>query len=398
MKKVFCFAILLFCFSLEVHTQDYWESVWSTDGTCFAFLTDTSGNIIAGTLSNILKSTDDGLTWNKKASGQRFIYFAKDKFGQFFCGTHSASIMKSTNNGENWSSFNSLGHPDARPILFLNNGDILADSYKLGLYRSTDNGATWSHQQVDSGNVFGVWSLLALPDGDILAGTDHYLYKSTDNGYSWMMLNFDSDCPDVMSLLLTKNGDIYAGSKSAKCGIFKSTDFGDTWEKAFLGIDLDYYEYVWEMTESPNGRIYISTLDGVYVTYDKGKTAYKVAPNISGVDYYWQIYISPGGHLFLGTDKGIYRSKEIVTDVGIQNHLQEVKLLPEIIDGSLQSEITVNVNDNFSLEITNITGKNIFSGKANDYIKIDTDKLDQGIYFYKIISGTECRTGKFLKL
>lgn len=61
---------------------------------------------------------------------------------------------------------------------------VAADS---GLYRSTDEGHTWSALDIPGDSA--VWSVLATADGALYAGTnDPYLYRSLDDGETWTEL------------------------------------------------------------------------------------------------------------------------------------------------------------------------------------------------------------------
>lgn len=61
---------------------------------------------------------------------------------------------------------------------------VAADS---GLYRSTDDGHSWTDLAVPGDGA--VWSVLATADGALFAGTnDPYLYRSLDGGETWTEL------------------------------------------------------------------------------------------------------------------------------------------------------------------------------------------------------------------
>lgn len=407
MAKILLFSFLLFT-SFSLRAQDFWESVGNIGSHAYCFTVDSAGNIHAGAGNGIYKSTDDGITWVRK-SQRGGIWFALNKQGNMFLGTHSNTLMKSIDNGETWSQLTTLAHQDVRPSFFLSNGDFLAFSYSGGLFRSTDNGQTWSQEYVDSVNVVHVWSFATSEIGDIFAATDHFIYISNDLGYTWEQINFDTLCPDVRALLITKKGDIYAGSKSMKCGIFKSTDHGNTWTQVFQGLDLVNYQFIFNMVESVNGWLFASTdADGVYMSKDGGKTAIKLStglPDTVTVNC-WQVFISPGGHLFVGTSTyGIYRSTELVTDVPDNGDFKFQKVnFPEVTDNSFQINFTFPVTNEIQADIFDVTGRNVLSAKFNSMqieensINISTEQLRQGVYFYRIISGKNILSGKFLKL
>ena len=73
------------------------------------------------------------------------------------------------------------------PALAINSsGDIFAGTDASGVFRSTDNGNSWT--QISNGLPIGV-SVLSLAinsSGNIFAGTDGSgIFRSTDNGNNW---------------------------------------------------------------------------------------------------------------------------------------------------------------------------------------------------------------------
>lgn len=397
MKKFYIIIVLISLTSVSGFCEDFWEQVGNVGGTAFSFSVDSIGNIYAGTYNSIYKSTDDGITWNKKVTGggySNYIWFSLNKAGHIFCGTHSNNLMTSTDNGENWKSLTTVGHPDVRPMIFLSDGDALAVPYSAGLHRSKDNCQTWTHEFIDSLNVHFIYSFAVANNGYIFAGTDHYLYKSTDNGKSWIQMNFDSLCPHVRALMFAKNGDLYAGSESYFCGMFKSTDNGNTWEKAFDGLDLGVYDFVFNIIENPNGNLIISTnSDGVYISKDKGRTAYKENSGISG-SFWWQTFISPGGHLYVGTQKGIYRSKGVVTDVSEQEN--EKLPIPNLV--SENQEFELFYSGDFRIVIYDLTGRILLQQQGSNSLKLNLSDFHSGLFLYKLYSNNKLFTGKFFKI
>src|SRR5438105_282956 len=64
-----------------------------------------------------------------------------------------------------------------------NSTAVFAGSYTDGVYRSTDDGATWI--QVNTGlNDLAIWGMGVSGD-TIYAGTTHGAFRSVDNGDHW---------------------------------------------------------------------------------------------------------------------------------------------------------------------------------------------------------------------
>ncbi len=410
MKRLLLSSIILILIAIvTIKSQDFWEPIGNGGGTCFSFTADSAGGIIAGNWNKIMRSTDDGVTWDSVLKGGQytnFIWFTLNKKGDIFAGSHSSNMHKSTDNGKTWTSFNTIGYSDQRPIMFIDNGDLLAAPYYESLFRSTDEGKTWKRVDTINPKVKVVWSLSVALNGDIYAATDNFVYKSQDNGYTWNQLNFDSLCPDVRSILVCKNGDLFAGSKSMKCGIFKSTDDGQSWEKTFDGVDLEWYDFAFNMVEGPNGYIFLSTNgDGVYMSKDRGLTAQKLASGIDvNVHFWWQTFISPGGHLFVGTNTGIYRSRDIVTSIETNVNNEDIGLscspnpVTESFSVSLYLPkpeiISISIIDVLGYEIKLIENQMKESGSCVITFSPDEVRLNNGFYLLKLQAGNKIKTTK----
>jgi hypothetical protein len=108
-----------------------------------------------------------------------------------------------------------------------------------GVYRSSDNGASWSEASVGLTNL-NVHTL-AASGTTLFAGTlttmidpsDNDTYRSTDNGASWMKLNTSF----TLLSLAVKGTDLFAGT--AGQGIYRSTDNGASWVQINTGLLKD---------------------------------------------------------------------------------------------------------------------------------------------------------------
>lgn len=114
-----------------------------------------------------------------------------------------------------------------------------------------------------------VGSIVNDSAGIMYAGTDAGVYRSTDDGTSWTNVGFDDTT--VTSLVVGKSGTIYVAqgtdaelgggsSSSSPChGVYKSTDHGNTWTLSGL-VDSSGSVGVYGVTTclaiSPSGDVY----------------------------------------------------------------------------------------------------------------------------------------------
>lgn len=107
---------------------------------------------------------------------------------------------------------------------------ILAGTFQDGIFRSGDAGQSWrasSHGLFDH----SVNCLAASPsfadDGVVYAGTGSGIYRSENGGKLWHDLRMPADDETVLSLAISAEGAIYAGTEAH--GLLRSHDNGQSW-------------------------------------------------------------------------------------------------------------------------------------------------------------------------
>ncbi|VAX17754.1 hypothetical protein MNBD_IGNAVI01-2056, partial [hydrothermal vent metagenome] len=219
---------------------------------------DNNGNIYAASIgsqngSGIFKSTDDGTTWNKMWSaetGMNCVYVDENNtvyVGLNYTSTQSG-IYRSNDGGNNWQKiFNETENVYA--ITKLSSGRILAASYGQVFY-SDDNGGTWV--STSSGLVSSTPSAFAIRNQDevFMSTLGYGIYKSTDNGATWT--NMTGAGPDYSCLITNSDGSMYAGTRGS--WVYKSDD-GDNWTLVNSGMGND--KYVLSLLTTKAGYLFV---------------------------------------------------------------------------------------------------------------------------------------------
>lgn len=152
---------------------------------------------------------------------------------------------------------------------------LLCGTYAQGVFRSFDNGNSWtvSNQGLQNKEIVS----FAMDDTYIYAGCfGQGVFRSSDNGYTWEAANTGIQTEAVFSLLVA-GGYLFAGTVGD--GVFRSSDQGNTWEDANGGalgssfIKAMVYQAPRLMVEADNYIFYSFDFgDGWYV--DQGPTQF----------------------------------------------------------------------------------------------------------------------------
>ena len=343
----------------------------------------------------ILKSTDGGQTWDTSlhdwSRGPKTLavspHFATD--GIVFVGTYDDGIYRTANAGESWIQVNDgLPHTsdlgdDVRAVVIspdfardstvfavlesegvfrsANGGGswehvdtpgtqvytlVLSPDYRsdptifvgtdLGVFRSDDNGATWS-LRISGITALSVSDLEVSPDfaadHAVFAGTWRGLFKSTDGAMSWSPIGFEGQQVDVeLSPGFAADQTLFAGGNRA---LSKSVDAGESWNLVatkgvgWLVISPDYPNDSTLYAYAEGGGVSKSVDDGVsWTAMNEGLTSLKVSELAISPDYANDQTLFAGtafardeGGVFKSTDGGTsWRRLEVAThfnaDVG----------------------------------------------------------------------------------
>jgi photosystem II stability/assembly factor-like uncharacterized protein len=186
-----------------------------------------AGSLLAATSDGLLRSIDDGRTWERQTLGL------------------------------------------ARSVLALaasrRDGRLLIAATPLGTFRSRDGGASW--EQVARGLAdpgVEIHSLAFLPGNDsvVFAATRAGLLRSTDQGHVWKRCSGQLPISDIAGLAFAPDGSAVYASDYGFGGLYESRDVGETWTRLpATGLASDR---VWSLAADPSvaGRLLASASTG----------------------------------------------------------------------------------------------------------------------------------------
>ncbi len=208
-----------------------------------------------GRKNDVWRSTDKGATWtelNSSAgwsarSGHSSVAMSDGSI--VIMGGYSPyslnDVWRSTDNGVTWTEVNSSagwvgrdGHssvvmPDGSIVLM---GGVGSDAYGLNdVWRSTDNGTTWTQMTASAG-----WSAryfhtsVAMSDGSIVlmgGSGKNDVWRSTDEGATWTQMTATAgwSARSGHSSVAMSDGSIVLMGGNNKNDVWRSTDYGATW-------------------------------------------------------------------------------------------------------------------------------------------------------------------------
>ncbi len=151
-------------------------------------------------------------------------------------------------------------------------GDTIFVGARNEIYRSTDNGISFIEIEIPFNfSIVNIYSIASMGSTIFAATSYDGVYKSTDFGNTWIAANQGMGPKDVRAVTVTNASSVIAGSHYV--GMYRSTDHGSSWNKSQTGFPAG--TSILSMLESESS-IYAGTRDGVYRTDDNGDTWLKM--------------------------------------------------------------------------------------------------------------------------
>ncbi len=308
---------LLICFKSQIafSQTDFWQP---TNGPYGGFVRslviNLEGHIFAGTAGNgVLRSTDHGKNWkaiNTGLPGRNVVSLTINTNGHLFAiGLDYGGVYRSIDNGETWTSVG----PSwlfVYAICFNKQGHIFISTIR-GIYKSTDDAQTWQETNFKADGA----KLLVASNGYLFAAVRGYFLYSSDQGASWIQTQSPvTPIQEITALIQNNEGHLFAATYD---GIFRSKNQGETWEAVNNGLTNKHV--VCLISDSANNLL-AGTSSSVFRSSDSGDNWLKLG--LTGA-YILAISHDSTGNLFAsGNLNGIYRS----TNHGVTWELARVSL------------------------------------------------------------------------
>lgn len=207
-----------------------WEPLldgFTSNGDFFAeeFFVCPNQTILTGSHVRISYMLPNSSTWiPTENTGDHHEGFTINSQGHIFSGSFLGNIYRSTTNGETWEKISTLEIEGEGTVVIENIATSITDSLFVttlnGLWRSGDNGISWTHVKDDhplQGDV------TAMPDGSIFItgyNGDSPIQKSMDDGESWEYVDINNLEGSPKVLAKDQQGYLYIGTTN---GLYRSS-------------------------------------------------------------------------------------------------------------------------------------------------------------------------------
>lgn len=229
-------------------------------------LTEASSNVVT-----TRSPSPTNLAWTEEGPGNigarvNTIAIDPKDDNTMYAGFSSGGVYKTTNGGESWNPifddvpFTSIGKivvdPSDSQIVYVGTGDPNISGFPIlggGLYKSTDGGNTWEYKGLKENFIISDIIINETDPNQLLVSTmglpmvkdeNRGLFKSTDAGETWektLYLDIDAGIIEMANHKENPNVVLASGwnryrtnqesiAKGDDAKIFRSTDFGQTWE------------------------------------------------------------------------------------------------------------------------------------------------------------------------
>ncbi len=253
-------------------------------GTVTSLAILPKGDLLAGTMAGLFRSSDTGQSWSRVTNGPsdpailtlsvapRIDDEQEGDEAELFATTEGGRLYCSPDGGKSWpevTSWIGLGVGVALAISpnYVADGTLFVATAD-GPLRSQDRGISWES------STFGLLDVDTLciacspdfaQDETLWAGTAFGgFFSSRNGGRSWRESGTGLPDAAVQCLALADDGTLFAGTEAD--GVFRSTDGGGSWQRA--GGELDGFS-VNSLAALP-GVLLAGTSSGLYRSEDRG--------------------------------------------------------------------------------------------------------------------------------
>lgn len=185
-----------------------------------------------------------------------------DHANNWYIMTHGRGLYRSEDEGTSWEEIN-LGLPSL-PFLLVENlvadsiGNLYAAVYQGGIYHSDNQGNFWEYVSPNLQTQFQ-WSLAVNSQGHVFASSKEGIFRSVDQGDSWTKIREVNERFNRIWSLIVNNDDILFAETGNPEKLLSSSDSGNSWQEIDgLGSGIN------ELIVDQDNRLWAGTNAGLF--------------------------------------------------------------------------------------------------------------------------------------
>ncbi|AFH48955.1 Hypothetical protein IALB_1244 [Ignavibacterium album JCM 16511] len=192
--------------------------------------------------------------------------------------------------------------------IFLNSDNSIIMATEEGVFKSTDDGISWSQLPLPEKNYFALAGDNIPPFKlAVIADDSNVVYLSSNNGASWVTTNngLPQGAFELTDVDMNIYGQIFVGAKS---GVYRTTNFGVNWGPFSDGLEYPDFGVMKVLKVNTvycsDSRVYAGTDEGIFEKTNQSAFWNHIGPNNQQC---LSLAKTPAmmDHLILGTPKGV---------------------------------------------------------------------------------------------
>ena len=281
-----------------------------------SLMVDPNGVLYAAGNNDIAKSTDGGNTWtviDGNLPKAQIIAMGVNTLNELVVGigtNPAVGVYRYT--GGNWQQATGVSATNQISAFTLDNTGalIVVTSWGGDVFRSTDNGSSFTKVAGNIGQSGAMWTVVTAPDGSLWTGGEsaNGVFRSTDDGTTWQsqgLTTAQGYKGDILTIAFNaaKEPLVDRGSSDGSANLQRYT--GSMWAVSATGLPA--YKHVVCLVTNASGEIFacvpasVTGPSGLYRSTDGGQTWSDASQNLPGSLTVAQAALDNQGRLYVLT-------------------------------------------------------------------------------------------------
>ncbi len=362
--------------------------------------------LLAGTDNGIFRSINNGADWTSANQGltNQFVAclttFTTPSGQVTLAGTTGGGVFRSTDGGLLWTPSNRAASAQGGNSLegrLINRvervmGRFVFACTSVGLFRSDDDGVSWSFVGIPDMNVRDITEVAGILFAGVFEGG---VYVSRDTGRTWRASNTGLASRTVRTITRCRTR-LYVGTERA--GVFQSLDTGATWTAinnglTTLNINTIFADCPTLYAGTDGGGIF--AFDSATATWTPRTTNIPDNNVLSMAMTFDRDTVPHLPALFAGTaGRGVFITPLLIRTVSVGNVWETLpaQAYPNPTSDYITLEATVRANATVTVRVLNVLGTTLLTTHehtANSLFRttLDCSKFASGVYVLEVSDG-----------